>query len=151
MQEVRTKIAVAATVAALAGLTGVALSSGGDGASEATAEGQATRPKVVRRTIHVTKRADAPVAAAPVAAVSSAPAAPASVSTSSSGSGASAPVTTSSSGSGDGDDFEDRADDRADALEDRIDDREDALDDRIDAREDYADDLADHREDLEDD
>ena len=64
MQEVKTKIATAATVAVLAGLTGVAMSSGEEDAGTASAEQQATRPKVVRRTIHVTKRADAAAAAA---------------------------------------------------------------------------------------
>lgn len=143
MQELKTKIAAGATVAVLAGLTGVAMSSGGEGAGEATADQEAARPKVVRRTIHVTKRADAPAVApagaAPVAVVSSGPgSAPA----------APAPVVSSSSGSGSGHDLDD---DRADALEDRSDDREDAVEDREDAREDYADDLADYREDLADD
>lgn len=124
MKNVKAKIAAVATVVALGGFTGLALSQGGEAPTKAVADKPAVRTKVIRRTIHVTKHAKPkrPPAAAPVvpAAASASGSAVTTgssgsgesvpVTTSSSGSGESAPVTTSSSGSGSGE-YEDEGDD----------------------------------------
>ncbi|HEX5988957.1 MAG TPA: hypothetical protein VFY75_01920 [Solirubrobacterales bacterium] len=104
MKNAKAKLAAAATVVALGGFTGLALSQGGEAPTKAVADKPAVRTKVVRRTIHVTKHAKPkhPPAAAPVEPQAAAAASGASVTTSSSGSASAetAPVTTSSSGSG---------------------------------------------------
>jgi len=75
MKQTKTKVATAATVAALAGLTGVAMSAGGGNPEpqQAAAKQRQAKPQVVRRTIHVTKQAPASASAAP-APVAAAPA-----------------------------------------------------------------------------
>lgn len=98
MKKTKARIAVAATVVALAGLAGLALSAGSQAPKQSAIEPK-VRTEVVRRTIHVTKYAKPkqPVAAAPPAAA--APAAPAPAATAASG-GAEEPVTTATSGTG---------------------------------------------------
>lgn len=117
MKNVKAKVAAGATVIALGGFTGLALSQGGRAPAKPVADKPAIRTKVIRQTIHVTKHAKpkhppaaAPVEpqAVPVATSSSGSGEAAPVTTSSSGSGGEgAPVTTASSGSGGGGEFED--------------------------------------------
>lgn len=98
MKNVRAKVAAGATVVALGGLTGLAVSQGGKAPSKPVADKPIVRTKVIRRTIHVTKHAKPkhPPAAAPVEpAAASAP-----VVTGSSGASESAPVSTGASSAG---------------------------------------------------
>jgi hypothetical protein len=101
VKNVKAKLAAVATVVALGGFTGLALSQGGNAPTKAVADKPAVHTKVIRRTIHVTKHAKPkhPPASAPVVPAA-ASASGSSVTTGSSGSGESVPVTTSSSGSG---------------------------------------------------
>lgn len=104
MKNVRAKVAAGATVVALGGMTGLAVSQGGEAPSKPVADKPIVRTKVIRRTIHVTKHAKPkhPPASAPVEPTSAASAG-ASVTTGSSGAtGGSeyAPVSTGSSGTG---------------------------------------------------
>jgi hypothetical protein len=113
VKSIKTRIAAGATILGLAGLAGVALNAGNQGASQLVATKPLVRTKVIRRTVHVTKHAKPkrPVAVDPPAAVASSPAPPVTTSTSgapeepviTSSSGASeAPVTTAASGAGGG-------------------------------------------------
>lgn len=105
MKNAKAKVATAATVVLLVGLTGLALSQGSSTPAKQVADKPVVHTKVIRRTIHVTKHAKPkhPPAAAPVepAAAGSA-AGGAYVATGSSGAGESesAPVYTGSSGGG---------------------------------------------------
>jgi hypothetical protein len=119
VKNLKTRIAAAATILGLGGLTGLALSAGGQKASPLASK-PLIRTKVIRRTVHVTKHvkpkrpvaggsaypggSSAGAAAAPVVTGSSSSGAEsAPVVTGSSSSGTeSAPVVTSSSGSGGG-------------------------------------------------
>jgi hypothetical protein len=120
VKNVRTRVATGATVVALGGLTGLALSAGGKGpAATSVADMPQVRTKVIRRTIHVTKHAkprhpgpsssgfsssysSTPVktSASGAASSESAGSEPVVTSTSGGGSAPSAPVTTGSSGGG---------------------------------------------------
>jgi hypothetical protein len=106
VKNLKAKLAAAATVVALAGLGGLALSQSGRQPSKAVADKPVVHTRVIRRTIHVTKHTKPkhPVAAAPVEPVA-APATAAAV-TGSSGSGEAAPVMTASSGAGGGGEVE---------------------------------------------
>lgn len=117
MKNVKAKIASGATVIALGGLTGLALSQNGGSSSQQVADKPVVHTKVIRRTVHVTKHAkpkhppaaapaepagaSSAAAAAPIVSGSSGSAEPAPVSTGSSGAEA-VPVTTASSGAGGG-------------------------------------------------
>jgi len=106
VKSMKTRIAAGATIVALGGLTGLALSAGQHKASPPVATKPLIRTKVIRRTIHVTKHAKPkhPVGASPGVASSSGGGSGSSVSatTGSSSVGSSsayeAPVTTSTSG-----------------------------------------------------
>ena len=91
MKNVKAKVAAGATVIALGGLTGLALSQGGKAPGAPVADKPIVHTKVIRRTVHVTKHAQPkhPPAAAPVEPAGTA-------------STASAPVTTGSSGAAEG-------------------------------------------------
>jgi len=91
VKNVKAKVAAGATVIALGGLTGLALSQGGKAPSAPIADKPIVHTKVIRRTVHVTKHAQPkqPPAAAPVE--------PAGIAST-----ASAPVTTGSSGAAEG-------------------------------------------------
>lgn len=100
MKNVKAKVAAGATVVALGGLTGLALSQGGKAPVEAVADKPVVHTRVIRRTVHVTKHAKPkhPPAAAPVEPAVEFEAGP--VLTGSSGGSEPAPVTTGSSGAG---------------------------------------------------
>ena len=57
MKNLKTRIAAAATILGLGGLTGVALNAGAQ-KSPPVAEKPLVRTKVIRRTVHVTKHAN---------------------------------------------------------------------------------------------
>ncbi len=114
MRNIRSRIAVAATVLALGGLAGLALSADRQKAPSTVATDPLVRTKVIHRTIHITRHAKPrnPAAASappapetsPVAASSYSAEAP-SATTSTSGAGSyseAAPVTTATSGGGGG-------------------------------------------------
>lgn len=102
MKRIKTRIAAAATIVGLAGLAGVALNAGQQGASQSVAAKPLVRTKVIRRTVHVTKHAKPkhPVPAASPAGASPASSGSAPIATGSSGGASAEPVTTSTSGSG---------------------------------------------------
>jgi len=116
VKNVKAKVATGATVIALGGLTGLALSQGGKAPGTPVADKPIVHTKVIRRTVHVTKHAKPkhPPASAPVepASTASAPVTTGSsssgtetevVTTGSSSAGAeTAPVSTGSSGAGGG-------------------------------------------------
>lgn len=122
MKNLKTRVAAAATILGLGGLTGLALSAGGQKASSLASK-PLVRTKVIRRTIHVTKHVkpkhpavggaagyagatSTGAAAAPVVTGSSsttgAESAPVVTGSSSTGASESAPVVTGSSGTGGG-------------------------------------------------
>jgi hypothetical protein len=98
VNNVKAKVAAGATVLALGGLTGLAVSQGGKAPSKPVADKPIVRTKVIRRTIHVTEHAKPkhPPAGAPVEPA----AASATAVTGSSGAGESAPVSTGASNTG---------------------------------------------------
>jgi len=113
VKNIKSRIAVAATVLALGGLTGLALSADKQKASSTVATDPIVRTRVVHRTIHITRHAK-PAAAAgppaveeapetsPVAASGYSAAAPSATTASSGSYPETAPVTTATSGGGGG-------------------------------------------------
>jgi hypothetical protein len=103
VKNVKAKVAAGATVIALGGLGGLALSQGGKAPTKPVADKPIVRTKVIRRTIHVTKHAKPkrPLAGAPVEPAGGGTASVAPVVTGSSGAATeAAPVTTGASGGG---------------------------------------------------
>jgi len=102
-RRMKTRIAVAATVVALGGLTGLALSAGGQKANT-LADKPLVRTRVIHRTVHVTKhqKPKHPAAGGRPGYASSAggEGAPVVTGSSSAGGGETAPVTTGSSSTG---------------------------------------------------
>jgi hypothetical protein len=116
----KTRIAAAATVLGLGGLTGIALSAGGRQANT-LADKPLIHTKVIHRTVHVTKHlkpkhpvaggsaeyagstsGGAPAAVTASSGASTSEAAPVTTATSGKSAGETAPVTTASSGTGGG-------------------------------------------------